>query len=243
MTTPAPDELFEVEPPSADQVARRAIVLSVISCRGFVECDREHPQAAADFARDVREWLSSLALDGELTEWEHRLLDTPFGTLSDQDRADASWLSEAVAVFAWALGTRPEPGLEEPLDPAVESGRLGFLAPIEETILHAPSLRSADELAAYNKFIYTVHWRLRDFALHREPCDFRAVVRYAWGDPIHKFGLELKDDDLAVGGLPITQARDSDLRRLGSMVRERHRAANWLIGYVTSDFYAVPTDT
>lgn len=242
MTT-APDDLFEVEPPSADKVARRALVLSVISCRGFVEGDREHPGAAAEFARDAREWLSSLALDGELTEWERRLLDTPFGTLSDRDRIDASWLSEAVNVLAWALCTRPEPGLEEQLDPAAESGRLGFLAPADETILRAPSLRTAEELAAYNEFIYTVHWRLRDYALHPGPCDFRALAHKAWGDPVHKFGLEIKDDDLAIGGLPITRARDSDIRRLGSMVRERHRAANWLIGYASADFYEVTTDT
>jgi len=237
------EEFFEVEPPSAEKAARRALALSVVCCRAFVEGDKGHPDRAWNLARDAREWLSSLHLEGELTEWERGLLDTRFGAISDQDRIDATWLSEAVAVFAWALGARPEPALDEQCDPAAESGHLGFLAPAEETALNNPALRSVEELAAYNEFLYTVHWRVRDCSLLRTSCDFRAIALKAWGEPVHKFGLELKNDDLALDGVPITELRESDFRRLDSIVRERHRASNWLIGHGSADFYEVPTDT
>ncbi len=237
------EDLLEAQPPSAEKVARRALTLAVVSCRAFVEGDKLHPDWAADLARDSRQWLSDIGLDDELTDWERRVLDTPFGQVSDLERIDATWLSEAVTVFAWALGKRPEPEIEEQCDPAVESGLLGFLGPLEETTLHQPTLRSAEELAAYNEFTYAVHWRLRDYQLKQQPYDFRTLARETWGDPVHKFGLELQNDDLAIRGRSISEASESDRRMLTSITRERHRASNWLIGYATPDFYEVPTDT
>lgn len=106
------DEGFnEPNPPSADKVARRAIVLAVVACRGIVEADRANAQGASDLAKRSYDWLRAIGLEDELSVWECRVLEATVGQLSDRDRINASWLSEAVVVLAWSLGKMELPDL------------------------------------------------------------------------------------------------------------------------------------
>jgi hypothetical protein len=61
------EEFNEPPPPSADKVARRAIVLAVVACRGIVETDRANAQGASDLAKRAYDWLRALGLDEELS--------------------------------------------------------------------------------------------------------------------------------------------------------------------------------
>ena len=122
-------EFSEPPPPSAEKVARRAILLSVVSCRGFVEGDRANPKDAADLAKRSYDWLQAMNLEEEMSDWERRVLTSPFGSLADRDRINASWLSEAVTVLAWSLGKIELPGFEDQCDPASDANSLGFLQP------------------------------------------------------------------------------------------------------------------
>ena len=237
------ESLADPPPPTAERVAKRACVLAAVSCRGFVENDRDHPAQAQDLATRAYAWLGSLGLSGELSPWEKRVLETPVGKLAQRDQLNASWLSEAVAVLAWALDQAELPGYEMQCDPAGSANSLGFLQPPEDTVLALPSLRTLDELKEYNEFVYNLHWRLRDYSLNRRPYDFRALARKAWGDPILRYGLNLAGDDLAIAGVAISEAPDAARSSLVSITQERHRASNWLIGYASEDFYEVTTDT
>jgi hypothetical protein len=152
-------------------------------------------------------------------------------------------LSEAVVVLAWSLGKTDLPGFEEQCDPAGAANSLGFLQPIDGTVLREPELRSAEDLHEYNEFIYNLHWRVRDFSLNKRGYDFESLARKAWGEPVLRHGLVLSERDICVGGVPISRAADQDWRTLASITRERHRASNWLIGYASEDFYEVTTDT
>ena len=175
-------------PPTSDQVARRAIALSVVCCRGIVEGDRANAGQAEGFAKNAFHWLRAIDLEDELSPWEAGILAAPFGTLSARDQINASWLSEAVAVLAWALGTADIPAFDQQCDPHSVAGSLGFLKPVSETVLADPRLRSTEELSDHNEFIYQVHWRLRDFSLFRRSYDFETLARKAWGEPILKYG-------------------------------------------------------
>lgn len=237
------DQFSEPPPPSADKVARRAIVLSVVSCRGFVEGDRGNPKAGADLAKRSYEWLRAIALDEEASDWERQVLTSPFGSLADRDRINASWLSEAVTVLAWSLGRIEMPGFNEQCDPANAANSLGFLQPTASTVLTRPQLRPSEDLKEYNEFIYNLHWRVRDFSLNKRSYDFESLARKAWGEPILRHGLVIEERDLCVGGVPISRAAEGDWRTLASITQERHRASNWLIGYASEDFYEVTTDT
>jgi hypothetical protein len=237
------EEFNEPPPPSAETVARRAIVLSVVACRGIVEGDRANVQGASDLAKRAYDWLRAVGLDEELSAWELRVLESTFGQLSDRDRINASWLSEAVVVLAWSLGKFELPGFAEQCDPAGAANSLGFLQPTNATVLKEPQLRSSDDLREYNEFIYNLHWRVRDFSLNKRSYDFESLARKAWGEPVLRHGLVLSERDICVKGVPISRTPEQDWRTLASITRERHRASNWLIGYASEDFYEVSTDT
>ena len=237
------EELSDPPPPSAERVARRAIVLSVISCRGIVESDNANPTNAAGLAKRSRDWLHAIGLEEELSDWERDVLASPFGSLSERDRINASWLSEAVTILAWSLGKLELPGLEDQCDPERSASSLGFLKPVGATALNGPQLRAPNILQEYNEFIYHVHWRIRDFSLIERPYDFESIARKAWGEPILRHGLQINEKDLCVDGVPIFSAPEDKRCTLASITQERHRASNWLIGYGSEDFYEVTTDT
>jgi hypothetical protein len=232
----------EPPPPSADKVARRAIVLSVICCRGITEGSATD-EAAADLAKRSQEWLESLELRPELSAWEKAIIATPFGNLSSRDRVNAGWLSEALSVIAWALGKTDIPSYDVQCDPAETSNNLGFLQTREQTVLTRPSLRSIEQLRDYNEFLYNLHWRIRNFSINRNRYDFESLAKKAWGEPLLRYGLKFADQDIEVAGKPLHQAADNEWRSLASITQERHRASNWLIGYASEDFYEVTTDT
>jgi hypothetical protein len=237
------EEFPEPPPPTAEKVARRAIVLSVVSCRGIVEEDRENLKGGADLAKRSYLWLRAIDLEAEMSNWERRVLASPFGSLGDRDRINATWLSEAVTVLAWSLGRMELPGFEEQRDPASSANSLGFLQPTDSTVLRQPQLRPLEDLQEYNGFIYNMHWRVRDFSLNRRAYDFESLARKAWGEPVLRYGLMIKERDICVGGVPISRTKEENWRTLASITQERHRASNWLIGYASEDFYEVSTDT
>jgi Domain of unknown function (DUF4272) len=242
--SPEEDEEFSEPPtPSAERVAQRAIVLSVVACRGVIDGQRANLQESADLTKRAYDWLRARDLQDELSDWERRILNSPFGTLADRDRINASWLSEAVMVLAWSLGKLELPGFSEQCDPASAANSLGFLQPTDLTVLRNPELRSPADLHEYNEFIYNVHWRLRDFSVNRRSYNFESLARKAWGDPVLRHGLLIREKDICIGGVPISQASERDLRTVTSITQERHRASNWLIGYASEDFYEVTTDT
>jgi hypothetical protein len=224
--------------PTAEQVARRAIILSVVSCYAITNQQPDNHQAAS-LAKRACDWLQAIGLHDEATDWERNILTRPFGSLTERDKINGSWLSEAVLVLAWSLGRTEMVPFDLQCDPAAVANSLGFLQSADETVLSKPRLRSSDELDQYNDFIYNLHWRLRDYSLRKRRYDCSNLL----GDYAGKYGLELKDNDVCIAGEPITIADGTILRPVQSITDERHRASNWLVGYDSEDFYEVGTDT
>jgi hypothetical protein len=197
------EEFIELPPPPPGKVARRAIALSVVSCRGIVEGHPENPNEGSDLAKRSHDWLRVLALEDELSEWERQVLSAPFGSLALQTRVNASWLSEGVIVLAWALGVAELPGFEAQCDPAGAANSLGFLQPTASTVLNAPKLRASEELREYNEFIYNLHWRVRDFSLRKRSYDFESLARKAWGEPFCAMALYSRTEIYALVACPL----------------------------------------
>jgi len=236
-------ESQEPPPPSASAVARRALILATVSCRGFIENDKANASGASGLAKKSKDWLHALGLDEELSEWERKILSAEFGQLQERDRVNASWLAEGLVILAWALGRVDLPDFDTQCDPSATANALGFLLPESETVLSKPTLRSSDELNEYNEFICNVHWRTRDFSLNHRPYDFESLARKAWGEPVLRFGLKLNEKDIQIAGQSLSKAPENIWRGLASITQERHRASNWLIGYASENFYEVTTDT
>jgi len=223
-----PDEEPPLTPPSALRVAKRALVMTAVTCRAFIEQDGA---AAYEFWNGVRGWFDDLNIAEEIEPWEQEVLDCPLGSLDGQVMANAQWLCEGLVVLAWALKRYQLPPHDQGIVAAEVSEALGFRSPKIDTVLEDPSLRSLDEFNALSDRMFAIHWRLREFSLSRSKMNFKEFSQTAWFGPLNIAGVSLEDDDLAINGAAIVEAEGSAVRICQSIAVERHRAANWLIGY------------
>lgn len=226
------DENGRLLRPNAARVAERALVLTAIASRGSLEGSDRNSETI-EFWRAVSDWFDSLRLDSELEPQERHLLRTPFGRLERKEAIDAGWRSEGLGVLAWALGRYQLPSHDELVDPRAAADSVGFLRPREETALISGRLRSADELVAYSESMFSIHWRLREFSVRPRPIDFVEFARGTGFGPLSLDGIRLAGNDLAIGRAPIGQATRDEVHHVQSIARERHQAANWLIGVDT----------
>jgi hypothetical protein len=199
----------------------------VKSCRGFIERDAT---AAGDFWRRVRNWFSILDIDAEIEPAERALIEKPLGSLDQQDWIDAAWSCEGMAVLAWAIGCFAMPPYDETIVAGDVANNLGFLKPRPETVLSHATLHSVSEIDALREEIFAIHWRLTEFRISPRPIDFASVAQRAWFGPMALNACRLIDGDLALGAVRIDKADPARLQQCLSIVRERHRAANWLHG-------------
>src|SRR5262249_34991627 len=102
-------------PPSARRVAARALALSAVVCRAYLEMSRAdmpseswEPQRAHLFAR-----LQGLGIAPELEPPERAFLHVPVGGADPRLVTDAAWRGEGLAVLAWALNRFELPAHDE----------------------------------------------------------------------------------------------------------------------------------
>src|SRR5688572_18642133 len=89
--------------PDAQQVFRRALILSCVAARSFIEA-KEQRQEREQTRCEVLAWFNARGLQTDAEPGELALLHAPVGTLVGQQVVDAGWRCEDVLVLAWALG-------------------------------------------------------------------------------------------------------------------------------------------
>lgn len=239
MTLDEPEE--SPTPPTATRVAARALVLSAVACRGLIEEDASDP-GAEQLRKNVSQWLSDIGLAAEMEQQEAAVLSTPLGKLDIPAARDASWSAEGMVVLGWALGRASLPAFYAECDPPAVANALGFLAGKEDTVLKDARLRDQAEVSIAEETYLTLHWRLRQFSFDSKRIDFpEYVARCNWG-PLRLDEVPLCDGDLAIDGVRIDRVPDDVFHQTMSIVQERHRAFNWLIGW-ESVYSQVTTDT
>ncbi len=216
-------------------------MLSAVSCRALIEKDAEKP-GAEQLRKDVVEWLTRIGVADEMEQSEAALLSTPLGKLDKKATVDATWSSEGMVVLAWVLGCASLPTFYTECEPSDVANAMGFLGDREATVLRRRELRDSGEISVAEETYLTLHWRLRQFSNEPSPMDLAAYVESCKWGPLRLDQLELCEGDLAVQGVRIDRLDYAAFRRTLSIVQERHRAFNWLIGW-DSVYSQVTTDT
>lgn len=221
----------EVPPPSADHVARRALVLAAVAGRSMLEqMHLSGDDMTAPLAR-LQAWAHALGIhtEAEDDEWAHVL--TPAGALTSQELINGMWRLEGLGVLAWALGIFDLPTYDALVDPDTLLLGLGLMkVEASEAVLAEPTLRDDDELDAYLDQALAVHWRLREFSLRPEALDFADFAQHCWFGPFDASWASLAGGDLALEGAAMVDAGDELLARTHSSAMERHQAIQWLRG-------------
>lgn len=227
-TRTADDGAFAL--PTLDRICQRAFVLATLACRASLEAAPSEPRAMELHAQ-LQDWLMEEGLhqEFETSEWSRVL--APLGALTVRERIDMSWRSEGLVVLAWALQRVELEPYDQSAEGSAVAGAIGFLEPgAVHDLVRQARRRSEDELMWLADLTLAVHWRLREYSLRTEPMNFVDFAqRCQWAQmPIDD--LQILNKDLALRGIPISEASDDVLSECTSIIRERQQAANWLIG-------------
>jgi hypothetical protein len=229
-------------PPSAVDVARRALILCGVVCRANLEhySDDAYRRETAGL---IKKWFDELALWPHLEPREKKIIRARFGAMPNGLRIEGTWLVEGLALLAWALRRGDFPPHDRKVDAFAVTDALGFLEPGASGLLAAPDLRPAKELQAAREWFYDVHVSLRQFLYYQG--DGRLAF---WiGKYARALGLDRKQvmfrKGLAFAGRPLAEADRERLEDWECVIRERHRAAIWLAGEDDAPYTEIAVDT
>ncbi|HIP47338.1 MAG TPA: DUF4272 domain-containing protein [Campylobacterales bacterium] len=148
--------------PSAERVAKRAMVLSALVCRGFIEV--ESPADVEELRASLLPWLDMLGAREEMEKDELIALTAPLGGLDAQAQINLAWAVEGLAVLAWAM-QRYELHADDTLaEPQSITNTMIFLHESAKALVDEPTLRESKELQAMKEQCYTKQCQIKEFA-------------------------------------------------------------------------------
>lgn len=243
----SPYDLEARPSPSPVQVHGRALALAALSERAALDeaGDADRVLALQAWARD---------LGDEIGPEEAAVIAASPGSLSLEQRIDASWLVEGAAALAWALGRLELSQYDQACATRRVKDALGLLAPLAGR--QEKALRGRAEIAAELERLFAVHWRLVDYRASPVAKAFAELGRRSpfWFGPLATEGLPTAQaratgpgqgvvvEDLAIRGRPISEASAEEREECEGIVLERRRALGWLCG-LADRYRDAPTDT
>lgn len=244
------------QPPSNEEVARRAIALRHVvtwalgvTPRAELEGAESLPpeqlaklRAATEQMRDTF-WAELDPYRDALTPWERSFAETTMLSMPAQQQVQASWRIESFQVLLWAMGALD--GLPEWSERANHRLTDPCLAAIGKKFISKCSLRSRRQLEEARSMAEVWHWRSRTRQLIEEgrafdPSpemakaglgSFDAIVRFT-AKQLKQSGelSQIADEDFAVGGKAYRDLSPEEFTNVTSITVERHFALNWLCG-------------
>lgn len=237
MRPPGLDVEFRLPTPAPERIARRALVLAALACRGELEAHAADPEARAIDAT-VRAWLAQSGLLGDFEARERALLDPPLGALAPGDAAVGTLCGEGAAVLAWSLARGELPAIDVDVDAGAVAAALGWLDPDVAQGFDAARLRPRTDLLLLAEALEVAHWRLADGR-------GASLAQFADGR-IRSAGnaaaLPLAPNgDLLIGGVPPAEAGPAAVAATIRRIHARRRALNWLLGQA-ADYASIRVD-
>jgi len=186
-----PNEELEDVPRAAEEISRRALILSaVIAC------------AYGADKQETINWFSAQGLWPDVSPDERIFLA---GESTAQQTINMTWRIEALVPLLWAVRKiTAMPSLDQQFDTTEAVKKIVFPPTPIAAFVSSASLRPEAEIHDEYEKVYRAHWRVRD-AQH--------------------FGKS-PPPDVNPG-----------------IVRERHHAFNWIIGYCNQTWDDIKTDT
>lgn len=216
-------------PLGAERVARRACALAAVTGRASLERQDPHDSGVEQTRQRILRWVDEIGIGDELEPDEWKLLQLPLGAPPQHDTVNATWRLEGLGVLLWALGRYELPPHDEPANVAEMLPLLGVPdAAHSREFIQRAALRPAAELEKLRERLFAIHWRVTDWRLRPRTMDFANFAKTAWFGPLDLEGVSLAENDLAIGGLPISRAAASVVAAATSAAMERHLAINWL---------------
>jgi len=232
---------FLASPPPLPRIVARAQVFCALLLRAALEDHPDRDEAAA-IATAQREWLVAAGAADELEPPEQALLAAACGELPDAERERCGWLGEAALMLAWALRRTPLPAPGESADASRVATGLGFLDDSGLGLGSRAQLRPRNALLAAVELVDVAGARLAQ-ALEAPARVSLARWRspgYTWPEGVVPF--EFADDDLALGGRPLSSVPAPRLLSAWRRTHERRCAGLWLLGAARrySEVAAIP---
>jgi hypothetical protein len=222
------EDVATSEPPTAERVARRTLALKAVTKRAILEQDPTSNASKRTF-QDVLRWIDEVGLQDELEPDEWEVLQRPPGRLDPQAQINSTWRLEGLVVLAWALGRFDIPPHDQLVSPGALWKSLGLLTVQDaRALLSKPTLHSRDQVRVLRNRLFGLHWRLRNYRIHRTLVDFADFSKTCWFGPLDVSGLPLVDGDLALNGKRLDRASEETFASALSASLERHKAVNWL---------------
>lgn len=235
--------------------ARRALCLGAIVIRGEYERvvqDLTEPavmETHQSLTADLDSWLRATELQREQSPEERRMFSQRLGSWPAQDIINASWRTEALGMFVWALGHMTKlPPWDTQIDQASVIRPLGLMSdpePFEQS-----RVRPDDDISRARDLAELWHWRARTAQLQRRGgvqlpagLTFEEIIA-STAKGAHEAGdiTVPIDADFPALGKAYRDLDDGEYATATSIAEERHFALNWLCGYA-HEWDETPTDT
>lgn len=149
-------------PPSATRVAKRAMVLSALVCRGFIEVD--NPAEVEELRASLLPWIDQVGARKEMEQHELVALTAPLGGLDAQAQINLAWAVEGLGVLAWAMKRYELHAGDTLAEPQSITNTMIFLHESAKALVDEPQLRDAEELKSMKEQCYTKLCHLKEFA-------------------------------------------------------------------------------
>ena len=148
--------------PSAERVAKRAMVLAALVCRGFIEV--ENPADVDELRVSLLPWIDKVGARKEMEQHELVALTAPLGGLDAQAQINLAWSVEGLAMLVWVMERyelHPDDTLAEPQS---ITQKLHLLNDSAKAFVDNPKLREVGELTQMKESCYTKQCHLKEFA-------------------------------------------------------------------------------
>jgi Domain of unknown function (DUF4272) len=222
----------------AGSVYSMALGQCYLACRAMIDGDPD--PGAQEMAGKILPLTRETGIYESYEPAELRLLNAPWGSLPRRERLALSWAVEGVAVLAWALGKAPLPPFDTRCEGAPVGSALGLFQHESPETIRAATLRDPAEIEVRALTYEALSWRLARFIETRQRVDFASRLSNQNGPRLIDAGFTLlADGDLAVDGAPLVEISEERLSEICTIVRQRHQAFRWLLGY-EKNYAAVP---